>query len=257
MNIAIVTGASSGIGKAFVKRLDKIGLDEIWGIALKKNLLAKTAEEIKTPFREFAVDLTKNGVDVLTDALKQNSPNVRWLVNAGGFGKFGRYDEIPLCETLNMIRLNCESLVAVTEIVLPYMKENAKIAQLGSVAGFQPTPYLNVYAATKAFVYSYSLALNDELKSRKITVCAVCPYWTKTAFFDRAERTNKNVVTNYAVMYSADDVVKKAYGDIIKKRNVSIYGFVARSQVRLVKILPAKLTISAWNKLQKFDKRYT
>lgn len=85
----------------------------------------------------------------------------------------------------------------------------AKIAQFSSVAAFQPTPFQNVYAATKAFVYSYARALNVELKPRKITVTAVCPYWTDSAFFRRAECTEKKVVTNMCVLYKPQDVVKK------------------------------------------------
>lgn len=256
MKIAVVTGASSGLGKEFAFKLDKLGLDEIWGVALEKELLAETEKALKTPFRSFAVDLTKDGTEIVSNALATECPEVRWLVNAAGFGKFGRYDEISVDESLNMIKLNCEALVAMTENCLPFMSAGAKIAEFGSVAAFQPTPYQSVYAATKAFVHSYARALNAELKPRKIMVCAVCPFWTKTSFFDRAENKENNVVSNYIVMYSAKDVVNRAYNDIQKGKDISIYGFIARSQVRLVKIAPTTLAIKSWIKQQNFDKRY-
>lgn len=256
MKIAIVTGASSGLGKAFALKLDKIDLDEIWGVALDSDGLEKTSRLMKTPFRAFSVDLTKNGIDVLIESLKTYTPEVLWLVNAAGFGKFGRYDQIPLSQSVNMIRLNCEALVSLTERCLPYMKAGAKIAEFSSVAAFQPTPYVNVYSATKAFVYSYSRALNKELQYRRITVCAVCPFWTKTHFFDRAEREDKNVVTNYIVMYSPEKVVDKAYKDILRGKDVSIYGFIARSQARIARITPTCLVMKAWIKQQKLDIRY-
>lgn len=256
MKIAIVTGASSGMGKEFALKLDPLGLDEIWGVGLEANLLDDTASKMKTKFRPFAVDLTKDGVDVIRAALEQEQPDVRWLVNASGFGKFGRYDEIPVEQSLNMVRLNCEALVAMTEYTLPYMHEDSHIAEFSSVAAFQPTPFQNVYAATKAFVHSYARALNVELKPRKIHVCAVCPFWTKTAFFDRAERTTGDVVINFAAMYDPKTVVNRAYRDIMKGKDISICGFIARSQVRLVKLCPTKMTMNVWCKQQKFNKRY-
>ena len=256
MKIAIVTGASSGLGKAFAQKLDKLGLDEIWGVALNADGLNETAKLLKTAMRPFAVDLTKDGLGVIKTALETNLPDVRWLVNAAGFGKFGRYDEIPLEQSANMIRLNCEALVCLTEQCLPYMKAGAKIAQFSSVAAFQPTPYVNVYSATKAFVYNYARGLGAELKPRQISVCAVCPFWTKTHFFGRAERDDKNVVINYIVMYNPEQVVNKAYDDIMRGKDVSIYGFIARSQARLARIVPTKLVMKIWIKQQKFDKRY-
>ncbi|MCM1194362.1 MAG: SDR family NAD(P)-dependent oxidoreductase [Corallococcus sp.] len=256
MKIALVTGASSGMGKEFALKLDEFGLDEIWGVALDQSGLDETGKLMKTPFRTFAVDLTKDGVDVVRQTVEAEKPDIRWLVNASGFGKFGRYDEIPVEQSTNMVRLNCEVLVAITEYCLPYMTSGAKIAQFSSVAAFQPTPFQNVYAATKAFVHSYARALNVELRPRKIKVCAVCPFWTKTDFFDRAETTDHKVVINYAAMYDPKDVVKRAYKDIMKGKDISICGFIARSQVRMVRIVPTTAVMNTWVKQQKFDKRY-
>lgn len=256
MNIGIVTGASSGMGKEFALKLDGLGLDEIWGVALDQEGLDETAKLMSTPLRTFAVDLTKDGVDIIKAELENRRPNVKWLVNAGGFGKFGRYDEIPVEQSTNMVRLNCEALVAMTEYCLPYMQSGAKIAEFSSVAAFQPTPYQNVYAATKAFVHSYARALNVELRPRKIKVCAVCPFWTKSNFFHRAGQTERHVVIKFAAMYEPKDVVKKAYKDIMRGKDISICGFIARSQVRLVRIVPTKMVMNTWVKQQKFDKRY-
>lgn len=257
MNIAIVTGASSGMGKEFALKLDLCqNLDEIWLVALDQSGLDETAAQMRTPTRTFAADLTKDGVDMLRGCLDEAKPNVRWLIYASGFGKFGRYDEIPVEQSANMIRLNCESMVTVTEYCLPYMNAGAKIAEFSSVAAFQPTPYQNVYAATKAFVHSYARALNMELRPRKINVCAVCPFWTKSKFFDRAGQTEKHVVIKFAAMYEPRDVVNKAYKDIMRGKDISICGFIARSQVRLVRLIPTKIVMNTWIKQQKFHKRY-
>ena len=133
-----------------------------------------------------------------------------------------------------------------------------RIVEIASVAGFQPIPYIAVYGASKAFVVSYSRAINQELKSRKIKVTCVCPFWTKTAFFDRATDTKaKNeVVSYYAAMYKPEDVVKKAIKDSRKGKELSICGFIARSQVRLVNIFPKKIVMLTWLRQQKLKKKY-
>ena len=261
MNIAIITGASSGMGKEFSKQLDSFGFDEIWAFGSNETKLEPLTKEIKTKLRTFALDLTcAKNFQVVEGELKKLSPNVQWLINASGFGKFGRYDEFDTETKINMIDLNCSALVRMTEIVLPYMNNGARIIEIGSVAGFQPTPYISVYAATKAFVISYSRAMNVELKSRGISITCMCPFWTKTPFFDRAKKinskTNKEVISYYAVMYDPKKVVAKAIKDALKRRELSIYGFVARNQVRLVKLFPHKLVMKVWCKQQKFNKKY-
>lgn len=257
MKIAVVTGASSGIGREFCKQIDEYGYDEIWGIALEEDKLKHLKEEMKTPFRYFACDLTKEETFIeYKNALETCAADVKLLVNCSGFGKFGRYDEIPLEQSLNMIDLNCKALVRMTESTLPYMNKGANIVQIGSVASFQPIPYLNVYGATKAFVLSYARAIRQELKHRKINVTAVCPFWTKTAFFDRANQTRNNVVSKYVCMYDSHDVVKKALKDTFKGKEISIYGAKARMQVRLSKLMPHSFIMKFWIKQQKLNKKY-
>ncbi len=257
-NIAIITGASSGMGREFVRQLDG-QFDEFWGIGLGQEVLDRVKEETKTPFIGFDLDLTKEeSFDVIRNKLDEEKLNVKFLANCSGFGKFGRYDEIDVKDSANMVDLNCKALLQMTEYVLPYMSEGGRIVEIASVAGFQPIPYMAVYGASKAFVVSYSRALNQELKSRKIKITCVCPFWTKTAFFDRAKDTKaKNeVVTYYAAMYKPERVVKKAIKDSKKGKELSICGFIARSQVRLVNILPKKLVMATWISQQKLKKKY-
>ena len=162
-----------------------------------------------------------------------------------------RYDQIPLEDCMGMIDLNCKALVAITQLTLPYMKEGAKIIQLDSLSSFQPVPYINVYGATKAFVLSYSRALNVELKPRKIQVMAVSPGWVETEFFDRATKTSESAVTYYNVVYKSADVVRTALKDLKKGKDLSVHGFQVKAQVLLVKLLPHKLVMKIWMKQQK------
>lgn len=254
MNIAIITGASSGMGRQLVLQLSQQeSFDEIWVIARRGELLEELKEEIATPIRPIAMDLTApDSLDRFRDLLEFAQPNVEFLANVSGYGRFGTYERVPVQDSLNIIDLNVRALVGITELTLPYMKRGARIMQWDSLSAFQPVPYLNVYAASKAFILSYSRALAEELKPRGIRLLAVCPYWTETAFFDRANETDPTAVTNFEVMYQPEDVVAQALKDLDhSKKDVSVYGGTAKLTRLAVKLLPHKLVMFLWKKRQK------
>ncbi len=254
MGIAIITGASSGMGRQFVLQLSKAEkFDEIWVIARRKERLEALKSEVDAPIVPVPLDLTlPESYKVYENLLAEKKPQVSVLVNCSGFGKFGTYEQIPLSESLSMIDLNCKALVALTELTLPYMKEGSKIVELDSLSAFQPVPYLNVYGATKAFVLSYSRALNKEVKKRGIRVMAVCPGWVKTDFFDRATATSDDAVTYFNILYEPEDIVRTAIKDLYKgKKDVSVHGLPVKGQILLVKLLPHSLVMKIWLKQQK------
>ncbi len=251
--IAIVTGASSGIGRQFVLTLDQSGVpfDEVWVIARGKERL----EALELPWKKHAValDLSERAsYDEYAKLLADEGAEVTLLVNASGFGRFAATEDIPLDDSLNMVDLNCQALMALCYLTLPYMKTGAKIINIASVAAFQPIPYINVYAASKAFVLSFSRALNREVRKRGISVLAVCPFWTKTAFFDRAIAQDKDaVVKKYTAMYTPEQIVHRTWRDLRRGRDVSKFGFVARAQALGCKLLPHTLIMDIWQKQQK------
>ncbi|MBR5903183.1 MAG: SDR family NAD(P)-dependent oxidoreductase, partial [Clostridia bacterium] len=185
MNIGVITGASSGIGREFVLRLaEKHNFDEIWLIARRAGKLEELAKELQTKVRVLALDLTKTeSVEEYAQELKRAGARVSVLVNASGFGRFGAFEDISLSDMMEMTDLNSKALVAMTYATLPYMDKGGEIYQMGSLSSFQPVPYIGVYAASKAYVLSFSRSLNRELKSRGIKCMAVCPGWVKTDFF--------------------------------------------------------------------------
>jgi short-subunit dehydrogenase len=250
--IAIITGASSGMGRRFAETVKKFGaVDEIWAIARRADRLEELKKTAPYPVRPIALDLSSpEAPGVLQAMLAGETPSIRLLVNASGFGKFQATEETPLADNMNMVDLNCRAVAALCQICLPYMTEGSRIINIASVAAFQPIPYINVYGATKAFVLSFSRALNREVKPRGIRVMAVCPFWTKTEFFDRAVVTKDAVVKKYIAMYDPKDIVRRAWRDLKWGKDVSIYGFKARGQVALVKILPHKLVMDIWMKQQ-------
>ena len=181
--------------------------------------------------------------------LAAENPDVSVLVNASGFGKFGAFEDIELSEQLNMIDLNDKAYVAMTYLTLPYMRAGGEIYQLDSLSSFQPVPYITVYGATKAFVLSFSRALNVELKKRKIRCMAVCPGWVRTEFFDRAVRDD--TITYYNRFFTPEQVVSRALRDMKKGKDVSVCGASVRAQVRLTKLLPHRLVMKIWCRQQK------
>lgn len=252
MKIAVVTGASSGMGRDFVKRLDAEAVwDEIWVIARRRDRLESLREEVTAPLRVLALDLTRSeSLAEYARQLKESGATVGVLVNAGGYGKFGGFSDLSLEEQAGMIDLNAKALMAVTYHTLPYMTAGAQIYQLGSLSSFQPVPYIGVYGATKAFVLSFSRALNAELKARGIRVMAVCPGWVKTEFFDRAV-TDKDVIVYYNRFFTSRQVVDRAFRDMKKGKDVSVCGWTVRAQVLLTKLLPHRLVMHIWLRQQK------
>lgn len=250
MNIAIVTGASSGMGRDFVSAVDQeYNLDEIWVIARREDRLKALEGTVKAKIRPLVLDLSLNSsIDTIGALLEKERPSVKILVNAAGYGVFGAFTDNTLEETTGIIDLNDKSLVAVTYTVLPYMKENSAIINLGSNSSWQPVPYMAVYGASKAFVLSFSRALSMELRNRSIKVLAVCPGWIKTEFFDRA--VHDDTIKYYDRFYESKDVVARAMKDLKKGKLASILGLPVRMQVRLVKFLPVKLIMNIWCKQQ-------
>ena len=253
MNTAIITGASSGMGREFVKMAAQRGdLDEIWVIARREDKLNELQKEVKVPLHILPLDLLKaESYERFQAELDARRPNVTFLVNASGFGRFGRNDQIPLQDDLDMIDLNCKAMVNVTKRVLPFMPKGSHIIQVDSLSSFQPVPYLGIYGATKAFVLSYARSLNVELKERDIKVMAFCPGWVKTPFFDGAETYSKDAVTYFNKLFTAEEVVRVAMKDSAKGKDVCVPGLSVKLQVLGTKLLPHKLVMAIWMKQQK------
>ena len=253
MKIAIVTGASSGMGREFVRQLSKyIQPDEIWAVARRSAALEALSSETAIPVRPIVMDLGKEeSFRAFSALLEKETPEVKLLVNAAGFGRFGDFEAISLEDDLGMIDLNCKALVAMTRMVLPYMHRGSHILQLDSLSAFQPVPYITTYGATKAFVLSYTRSCNAELKPRGIRMMAMNPAWVKTEFFNHAFQTN-NRVQYFNYVQEAKDVVAVGLKDLYKsKKDMSIPGFGVKLQVLGVKLLPHKLVMKTWMNQQK------
>jgi short-subunit dehydrogenase len=247
---AIVTGASSGLGREFVKRLDRTEhLDEIWVIARRKERLATLEKQIKTELRVLPFDLTDKGsFEEIGALLEREQPDVQVLINAAGFGKIGSYRDISRTDCDNMIDLNCRAAVDMTQTVLPYMKKGARILEICSTSAFQPFQFLNVYAASKAFLYRYSRALRVELFGRGIKVTAVCPYWIKdTEFIGTAQRTkNSSYIRSFPLASHEKAVACMALNDSRLGFAVSTPGVMCTLHRVVAKFIPGELMMGLW-----------
>jgi short-subunit dehydrogenase len=250
MKIAVITGASSGMGREFVYAVDReYELDEIWVIDRNGEKLETLRSECRNSLRTLPWDLSdKSRFDEYRKMLEEQKPEIHLLINDAGYGLFGPFETLDLDETLGIMDVNDKALTAFCMISLPYMKKGDSIINMGSNSSWQPVPYQAVYGASKAYVLSFSRAIGRELKSRGIHVMCVCPGWIKTDFQERAK--HDEVIKYVDRWYTAKEVIDQAMIDLKKKKKVSILGAPVRRQVRLVKHLPVDLIMNIWCKQQ-------
>lgn len=251
MKIAIVTGASSGMGREFVRQLGYFykNLDEIWVIARRKERLEALAKENRVPLRIFAGDLQKKKVyKELRDALEKEQPDLRMLVNSAGFGKSGSVEEISSEKfriQTDMVDVNCRSLTRMTLLCLPFLRAGSRIVNLASASAFCPQPYFSVYAATKSYVLSFSRSLGEELRKKGIVVTAVCPGPVDTEFFKFSGKPQN--ILKKLTMAKADRVVHQALKDCRSGKSVSVYGIPMKLTYFGIKLLPHGLLVHMQN----------
>lgn len=219
MTTAIITGASSGLGREFAFALKNKypDIESFWLIARRREKLEELAEELgKEKCFILPIDLKSNeGLSEYRQALSDSQPEVRYLINNAGFGKLELFENIPAEDCADQVTLNCTSLTFITRATLPYLKEDSEIINIASIASFAPNIRMAVYSSTKAFVLSLSRALREEFKARKINVLAVCPGPMDTEFlpvanikkgtskmFDTLPRANVKKVAETSLKYS-------------------------------------------------------
>ncbi len=233
MRIGIVTGASSGMGREFVRQIDQAyaWLDEIWVIARREQGLEALRGEMKNlKLRILPLDITRQEHRERLEALlKEQRPLVKILVNAAGTGIQRKLESLSGEEAVSMTELNCTALTAVTRMCLPYCRNHTRIFCLASGAAFLPQPGFGVYAATKAYVLSFSRALHREVRPLGITVTAVCPGPVDTPFLEKMG--GREHMPGYKKIFIAkpEKVVRKALKDGARGRELSLYGLAMKA----------------------------
>ena len=244
MDIAIAVGGTGGICRYLIEKIRESGeVGEIW-------LLTRSAERAGTVFpdsgkgfiRVIECDFSRP-YELLSEMLGDGEYEVKWLLNGAGVGLIADVRDTPCADTENMIRVNCTLPSAVVSAVLPYMKSGAHIVNFASAAAFCPQPHFSVYAATKAYILSYSRALGRELKREKISVTAVCPGPVDTEFISKIERDRKINPKKKRAMADPRAVANHAYKCAKKGRAVAVYSIKMKLAHIACKMLPTSLVM--------------
>lgn len=251
MAIAIITGASSGLGRRFAMEIQKTGeVDGFWLIARRRERLAALAEELGTGVVVLEADLaTAAGIEVVRRQLAEQQPKVRYLINAAGYGVFGDFSQVSEEDVTGMIDLNVKATVLLSHMVLPYMVPGANLLEIGSASAFTPLPGFNVYASTKAFVYHYAQALAYEVRERDIAVTVFCPGWVETEFLGRAENARSAGPREKKPLLTADYAVACAMRAMRKRRLLCTCNWYTKLQHLCSKLLPNAVLVAAWRRM--------
>lgn len=242
---ALITGASSGIGKEFAYVLSEMGYDLIL-VARRKSRLEKIAKELKAKVTIIDMDIssTYNCVQ-LHNKLKKEKIDI--LINNAGFGLFGKFNETKLDTELDMIDLNIKAVHTLTKLFLKdfIKKDSGYILNVASIASFLPGPLMSTYYATKAYVLNLTLAIKEEIKDTNVYIGCLCPGPVDTEFNEiaKVKFSLKSLNSNYVAKYA----VKK----MLKNKIIIIPGFINKIGIYLTKILPIKLKLKVSYHIQK------
>ncbi|MBQ8719443.1 MAG: SDR family NAD(P)-dependent oxidoreductase [Clostridia bacterium] len=248
MSVAIITGASSGIGREFARQLkEKCGVDEFWFVARRRENMEALRDELGVSAEIISADLTKpEGIDAVRERLTEKKPTVKYLVNAAGFGNFGAFDELPESDVAGMIDLNVKATVLLTHLVVPYMVRGGRIVQLGSGSCFTPLPYFNVYSSSKVFVLHYTKSLNYELKKYGIRATCLCPGWVETEFLEKSMLNKKTHPKSMKPLLKCEAVVAKCLKALKRGRAMCVMNWYTKLQHVLFKLMPDPILTKMW-----------
>ena len=252
---ALITGASSGIGKALATEFAQDG----YHVILAARSVSKMQELAENLQRQYGITATVIAADLQVDGgaaqlhadIKSRGITLNALVNNAGFGNFGEFQKSELPSESAMMQLNMSTVVALTRLFMPdLLATRGKILNVASTAAFQPLPYLAVYAATKAFVLSFSEAIAAELEGTGVTVTALCPGPTASGFLDAADMQDSRFVKGRKLP-SSEEVARAGYGAMQRGQRVYIPGVMNWLIVQSVRITPRNVMTAVTKILMK------
>lgn len=260
-NIAIVTGASSGLGREICRQIDagEFGpIDEIWAIARRSERLDALARISNVKVRPFALNLLDPVTfDIIENCLAETPhTHVKLLVNCAGVMRFGKFSAIEPADTRQMMSLLCLAPIELTYRALPFMRAGSRILNVSSVAAFMPMPELAIYSACKRFILDWSQSLNAELASVDIHTCALCPKFMHTELLDNVGSRRALNDTTFIGFESVETVVKKAADALRTGKAICIPSPEMKAYYVLAKVLPYPLALRLKDALRDFAAEY-
>lgn len=253
MTTALITGASAGIGAAFAQELAARRMNLVL-VARSDAKLQQLAQQLQNQYK-IRVDVlvqdltTPAAAKSVFDAVTQKGLTIDLLINNAGFGEYGSFAELDGEQQVKMVQLNILALVDLTHQFLPGMRQrrSGSIINMSSTAAFQPMPYFSVYAASKAFVLSFSEALSAENRDYGVDVLAVCPGPTETNFFQEAEFPPLLASAAAANYTPTEVVVREALQALEKKQSIVVPGGIANQlTANLHRFLPRESLVHLW-----------
>ena len=268
-NIAIITGATGGLGREFVRQLIE-EVDEVWAVGRNIEKLNSLEKIYGEKIKSFSIDLSDiSNLEKIRSELESRDymakyahiqggqqPNdhpyrdgkaimVKYLVNNAGSGRMAPSTDFTADEMQSHINTHNTSMAVLCNICIPYMEKGCHIINVASQSAFQPVAYINLYAASKAFCCSYSRALNLELQEKGIVVTAACPGWIKTELLQTEINGQK---VHFPHLAEPEEVVKKAIKDAKKGKDMSVYSAYVRRMQFFSKYYPHKWIMHIWLK---------
>ena len=237
----LITGASSGIGEAFAKRLNQLGSNLIL-TARSKNKLEDLASRMNNAIVIDGDLSDKEFPDTLYNEIISRKIDVDILINNAGFGFSGLFLESNKKNYDEMLNLNIYSLTRLTHLFLNDMvsRKSGGIINISSLASFQPMPYFAVYAATKSYVTSFTIALYEEYRQQGINILGVCPGYTKTNFNKRAQISSKSIP---GYIMTSEDVVEQSLKAFSKGKYIVINGKINKFVKFITSMLPTRFAM--------------
>lgn len=249
MSLAIITGASSGMGREFALQLKKtVGVDEFWLIARNTERMEKLAEELSCKCKIMSLDLTtEEGIESYREALQKEKPEVDFFIAAAGFGVFGAFNSLEEKTVVKMINLNVKAVVLMTHMTIPFMKRGGRIIELGSGSCFTPLPHFNIYSSSKVFVLHYTKSLNYELKPYGVRATCFCPGWVDTEFLPKSLCVEGVMVPkSMKPLLKTENVVRGCIKASLKGKTMYVTNWYTKLQHLLFKIVPDPILTRLW-----------
>jgi short-subunit dehydrogenase len=255
MATALITGASNGIGLELAKIHAAKG-DQLVLVARNKSKLDELKLELEKTYKISVYTIGKDlsamnaGQEIFDETSKQQI-HIDYLINNAGFGDFGMFVETDWNKEAQMIQLNITALTQLTKLYLKEMvkRGSGKIMNVASTAAFQSGPTMAVYYATKAYVLSFSEAIDNEVRDKGVTVTALCPGATESGFQAAAAMEESNLVKGRKLPTSKE-VAEYGYESMMKGRTVAIHGFMNYLLANTVRFIPRAMVVKVTRKLQ-------
>ncbi len=249
MSLAIITGASSGIGKEFACQLKKEhGFDRFWFIARSTDKMEALAKDLGADCKIISADLTTmEGIDKYREELLREAPEVDLLINCAGFGVFGAFDVLHEKTVSDMIDLNVKASVLITHMTVPFIKRGGRIIELGSGSCFTPLPHFNIYSSSKVFILHYTKSLNYELRPYGIRATCFCPGWVDTEFLPKSlDAPGAYVPKSMKPLLSVGSVVRRCIKASKRGKAMCVTNWYTKLQHLLFKLLPDPILTRMW-----------